>query len=329
MPRQTYTYLRGLFESKGLSPRRDLGQNFLIDLNLHEFIARSAELTPDDVVLEVGPGAGALTTLLAREAGAVVSVELDPAMAELTREATAEFPNVRVLHTDVLRNKNNLNPDVVDQIRSGLAAMPGRRLKLVANLPYNIATPLIVNLLVHPDLAPSLMVVTIQKELAERMIAAPQASSYGALSVMMTALARVEIIRLLSPKVFWPQPKVESAIVRIEPDPALRAAIPDLAWFHNVVRRVFLHRRKNLRRVIYSQWRDRFADKAEVDAFLAGMGLSETGIIRAEAMNVEELLDLADAMKRHFGEAATTIPDDDDEAVDDADADTEERDGSG
>jgi 16S rRNA (adenine1518-N6/adenine1519-N6)-dimethyltransferase len=321
MPRQTYTYLRALFDRKGLSPRRDLGQNFLIDLNLHEFIARSAELTPEDVALEVGPGAGALTTLLAQEAGAVVSVELDPAMAELTREATADFPNVRVLHTDVLKNKNALNPDVVDQVRSGLAAMPGRRLKLVANLPYNIATPLIVNLLVHPELAPTRMVVTIQKELAERMVAAPQTSSYGALSVMMAALAHVEIIRTLSPKVFWPQPKVESAIVRIDADPALRAAVPDLAWFHNVVRRVFLHRRKNLRRVIYSQWRDRFADKAEVDAFLAGMGLSETGIIRAESMNVEELIDLAEAMKRHFGDATLPepMPDDDDETVPDDD----------
>jgi 16S rRNA (adenine1518-N6/adenine1519-N6)-dimethyltransferase len=87
------------------------------------------------------------------------------------------------------------------------------------------------------------------------------------------------------------------------------------------VRRVFLHRRKNLRRVIYSQWRDRFADKAEVDAFLAGMGLSETGIIRAESMNVEELIDLAEAMKRHFGDATLPepMPDDDDETVPDDD----------
>ncbi len=246
-PRQTLSYLRNLFERRGIAPRRQLGQNFLIDLNIHELIAREADLGPTDVVLEVGPGAGALTTLMAEKASAVVAVELDPAMAELTGEATAPYPNVRVLQMDALKGKNRLNPELVDNIRSGLAVAPDRTLKLVANLPYNIATPLVSNLLVHPELCPALMVVTIQHELAERMLAEPATAHYGGLSVMMHALADVELVRALSPKVFWPRPHVDSAIIKITPNADKRAAIPDLAWFHHVVRRVFLHRRKNLR----------------------------------------------------------------------------------
>lgn len=304
-PRQTLSYLRNLFERRGIAPQRQLGQNFLIDLNIHELIARTAEITDKDVILEVGPGAGALTTLMAENASAVVAVDLDPMMVELTREATIMYPNVRVVHADALKGKNKLNPEVLDNVRAGLAFAPDRVFKLVANLPYNIATPLITNLLVHPELCPALMVVTIQHELAERMLAEPGTEHYGGLSVLVQALADVELVRALSPKVFWPRPRVDSAIVKITPDPARRAAIADLPWFHHVVRRIFLHRRKNLRRVIYSEWRDQWADKAEVDAFLAELGLTEhepghddePAIIRAESMNVEEMLALADALR--------------------------------
>ncbi len=298
-PRQTLSYLRNLFGHRGIAPRRQFGQNFLIDLNLHELIVRTAEVGPTDVILEVGPGAGALTTLMAASASAVVSVEIDPAMAALTREISSGFPNVRVLNVDALASKHKINPEIFENLRAGLAIGPDRRLKLVANLPYNIATPLIVNLLVHPELCPSLMVVTIQRELGERMLAAPKTEHYGALSVLVQALADAEIIRILPPKVFWPRPKVDSAIVKIAPNPEKRAAIADLPWFHEVVRRCFMLRRKNLRRVLYSLWRDKWADKAEVDTLLEGLGL--TGEIRAETMDVAEFLTLASALKARFG----------------------------
>ena len=105
---------------------------------------------------------------MAARGAAVVAVDVDPAMAKLTSEAVTGLPNVRVLDRDALANKNTLDGEVLDNVRAALAAGSGKRLKLVANLPYNIATPLIVNLLVHPELCPALMVVTIQKELAER-----------------------------------------------------------------------------------------------------------------------------------------------------------------
>jgi 16S rRNA (adenine1518-N6/adenine1519-N6)-dimethyltransferase len=152
------------------------------------------------------------------------------------------------------------------------------------------------------------MVVTIQRELGERLVAAPSTEHYGGLSVLVQALADVEIVRILPPTVFWPRPKVESAIVQVVPSAARRAAVPDIPWLHTVIRRVFLHRRKNLRVVLFSEWRDHWRDKAEVDAFLHGLGLSETGPIRAEAMNVEEFLDLAAALKAHI-ESRSAPPD--------------------
>ncbi len=292
--RQTLTYLRDLFSERGIAPQHRYGQNFLIDLNLHDVIFKAAELTSQDVVLEVGPGAGALTAMMAREAGAVVAVDIDPAMAELTREAVADFPNVRVFNVDALAGKHTLNHQVVDSLRAGLAVNPERRLKLIANLPFNVATPLISNLLVHPELRLARLVVTIQKELADRLLAEPQTTHYGALSVLAQALGDVELIRVLPPKVFWPRPKVDSAVVLMVPRPEKRALIADLPWFHAVVRRIFLHRRKNLRGVLFTTWKEAWG-KPEVDEFLEKLGL--LGEIRAESMNVEEWIALADALK--------------------------------
>ncbi len=313
--RQTQSYLRDLFARRGMAPRHRYGQNFLIDLNIHELIAEAGQVGPGDVILEVGPGAGALTALMAERGAAVVAVEIDPGMAQLTAEATAGHPGVRVVHGDALANKHTLNPLVLDHLRSGLAVDPARKLKLVANLPYNIATPILSNLLVHPEFRPERLVATIQLELAERIRATPQSSDYGALSVIMQALADVELTRVLPPSVFWPRPKVESAVVTIIPDPAKRDLVGDLPWFHAIVRRIFLHRRKNLRRVLYSIWRDRWT-KLEVDTMLDGLGL--TGLVRAEAMDVPEWISLANALKARLGEEVVVVdePESEDEEDD-------------
>ena len=316
--RQTQSYLRSLFAQRGIAPQHRFGQNFLIDLNIHQVIVKAAEIGPTDVILEVGPGAGAMTALMAEQASAVVAVEIDPAMAALTAEATADRPNVRVLQTDALASKNAINPEVLDSVRAGLAVAPDRQFKLVANLPYNVATPIISNLLVHPELCPALMVATIQLELAERMRAGPDTEDYGALSVMVQALSDFELVRTLPPTVFWPRPKVDSAVVKLVPNAEKRAAVGDLPWFHRVVRRVFIHRRKNLRRVLYGEWRDRWT-KPEVDAMLEGLGL--TGLVRAEAMNVEELIDLAAALKARLGEPPETVADSDSDAETEGGAD--------
>src|SRR5262245_28462729 len=157
-PRQTLSYLRTLFEERGIKPKSKLGQNFLIDLNLLDLVLRTAEISPGDLVLEVGSGTGSLTMRLVESAGAVVSVELDTAFAALTREAVESHyalfatgpdargtkqDDVRLLHADVLHGKNHLNPDVLDALREMLGRSGVRQIKLVANLPYAVAVPVI------------------------------------------------------------------------------------------------------------------------------------------------------------------------------------------
>src|SRR3954451_2001491 len=146
-PRQTLSYVKALLDARGLRPKNKLGQNFLIDLNLLDLVARTAELDPRDLALEVGTGTGGLTTRLADQAGAVLSVELDPVIHELARELVGPRPNVRLMRADALRTKNELNPDVLAALDQLAEAHNCERVKLVANLPYAVATPVISNLL--------------------------------------------------------------------------------------------------------------------------------------------------------------------------------------
>lgn len=268
----------------------------MIDLNIHDLIVNLAEVGPDDVVLEVGPGAGALTSLMGGRGARVVAVELDPGMAQLTAEATAEMAGVRVLNVDALAGKHRIEPRVFEAVD---AAREGgeRPFKLVANLPYNVATPLIMNLLLDDAHRPSLLVVTIQKELGERLIAPPGSPQRGALSVLVQALAEVEIARTLPPSVFWPRPKVDSAVVAIRPDPAKRAEVGDLEWLGRLVRDVFLHRRQNLRRVLVDLGRDRWP-KDEIPPLLQSLEID--GTLRAESLDAAQWIALSRGLKERF-----------------------------
>ena len=165
-------------------------------------------------MLEVGTGTGALTSAISCDAGRVITVEYDRRVHEIAKELLQSRSNVTLLNCDVLKNKNRFNPDVLEAVTSALDASPSDRpksLKLVANLPYNVATPVMSNL-VATDLPWTRMVVTIQYELAERMAAAPGSSQYSALSVWLQAQTKVTLLKKLGPNVFWPRPQVDSAI---------------------------------------------------------------------------------------------------------------------
>ncbi|WP_145434701.1 16S rRNA (adenine(1518)-N(6)/adenine(1519)-N(6))-dimethyltransferase RsmA [Lacipirellula limnantheis] len=294
MSRQTKSFLISRFREMGIRPATRHGQNFLIDLNLHRLIVDTANLDERDVVLEVGTGTGAITQLIAERAGAVVTVEIDGHMFDLASEMLLDFDNVTMLHVDALRNKNNFNPAVSEAVGAQLAAAPNRRLKLVANLPYNIATPILSNLLSWEH-SPHSMVATIQKELGERMAAQPWSKDYSALSVWFQCQADVEIVRVMPPSVFWPEPKVDSAIVKVVIDPARRAAVPDLGYFHQFTKAIFLHRRKFLRANVVAAMKGTL-DKAQVDEVMAEMGFAEDA--RTEQLDVATLLKLTELFRR-------------------------------
>jgi 16S rRNA (adenine1518-N6/adenine1519-N6)-dimethyltransferase len=289
--RQTLSYLRNLFEERGIQPKGKLGQNFLIDLNLLDVLLRAAELGPEDLALEIGSGTGSLTVRLAEQAGAVVGVEVDPAFAALTAEAVHGRDNVVLLHADVLENKNEINPEVPQAVEALARQRGTTRLKLVANLPYAVAVPAIGNLLIGP-MAVERMVVTVQWEIAERLMAEVGTKDYGALAVLVQSLAEVELLRRLPPAVFWPRPLVWSAMVCLRPDAARRGRVGDVPRFRRFLRDLYVHRRKNLRGAL-AALPGRRLSKQEIDARLAELGID--GTTRAEALDLEQHLRLSNA----------------------------------
>jgi 16S rRNA (adenine1518-N6/adenine1519-N6)-dimethyltransferase len=212
---------------------------------------------------------------------------------ELASEQLLDLDNVIMLRLDALRNKNNFDDRIMETIGSQLAVDPRRRLKLVANLPYNIATPVISNMLLAPHV-PHSMIVTIQKELADRMTASPSTKDYSALSVWMQSQCTVETVRVLAPKVFWPIPNVTSAIIRITVDPERRARIPDLKYFHQFVKAIFIHRRKFLRANVVPAMK-RHLSKEQVDAILDEMHFAPD--TRTEQLDVDTLLAFAERVR--------------------------------
>ena len=293
-PRQTLSYLLRLFESFGVEPKNKLGQSFLIDLNLIDLTVRTAELDRSDAVLEVGTGTGSLTARLAEHAGAVCTVEIDRTLQPIAKQIIGDRPNVRFVFGDALATKNQLNPDMLRVWGEVATEHACPRRKLVANLPYVIATPLITNLLIA-GIAVERMIVMVQWEIAERLRAQVGTKDYNALSVLVQSVADVETVRKVLPSNFYPRPKVDSAIVRIVPNAEKRARVGDVAKFREFLRDLYVHRRKNLRQAL-SGWPAGRRDKEEVDAMLKNLGID--GTLRSETLDVEQHLRLSEAFMK-------------------------------
>ncbi|MBE3116484.1 ribosomal RNA small subunit methyltransferase A, partial [Candidatus Bathyarchaeota archaeon] len=212
-----------------------------------------ADIQKNDVVLEVGPGTGSLTQAIAEKAGFCVSVEIDGVLANIAKGQLADKSNVEIIAADVLKNKFEINPVIIDALNRARAIHNGRLL-LVANLPYIAATPLIINLIVGPIIAGSTsspqadaMFVTIQKEVADRMISPAGIKDYGILSILMAATGEVRHIRTLKPTVFWPQPQVNSAFISYVRDAEKIKAIKSVEMLSRVAGALLQYRRKMLK----------------------------------------------------------------------------------
>ncbi|MEW6359285.1 MAG: 16S rRNA (adenine(1518)-N(6)/adenine(1519)-N(6))-dimethyltransferase RsmA [Planctomycetota bacterium] len=282
------TELTELFCSIGFHPSPKLGQNFLIDPNMRRAIVDAAGLTRDDVVLEIGPGAGALTGLLCERAVAVVAVELDRTLFEILEEHLSGIPNLTLLQGDAVARHRAINPAVVEALQDRLVESPGRRLKVVSNLPYSASTPAIVALMTG-GLPVALMILTVQKEIADRIAAAPGTKDYGLLSVTVQSGAEVTLLRKLPPEVFWPRPKVSSAVIEIRPRAELMNRIRDKKTFSDATHILFTHRRKTVSNC--------FKTAGQFDLGVDAAGLfAHCGInpgLRGEALTVDQIILLA------------------------------------
>ena len=230
--------VRRLLQEFGFQPRKGLGQNFLVSEGALRRIVAAADLEPGDVVLEVGPGLGTLTRLLAQQAERVIAVELDRRLVDILSQTLADFPNVEIVQGDILEMEPG-GLGGLSELSSGY--------KVVANLPYYITSAVLRHLLTA-RVKPRWIVVTVQREVAQRMIASPGQMSL--LSVSVQFYGRPRIVARIPAGAFYPVPKVNSAVVRIDLDESPTVAVADVDRFFEVVRAGFGQKRKQLRNAL-------------------------------------------------------------------------------
>ncbi len=233
---------RAIIQKHGFRFKKSLGQNFLIDDGTLQQITGAAELSPRDLVVEIGPGIGTLTERLAEVSGQIIVVEIDQNLLPILQETLSNWKNVRVYLGDIL--KINLDQLVLEK-SEGQFGPGGKRYKVVANLPYYITTPIVMKLLEEGYHLES-MVIMVQKEVAERMVAPPGGKEYGALSVAVQYYSRSEIVTRVPKGAFLPPPEVESAVVKLIKRNEPAVSVTSETMFFRVVKAAFAQRRKTL-----------------------------------------------------------------------------------
>ncbi len=264
--------------------KKRLGQNFLVDPQVTSDILEASRIQPEDVVLEIGPGLGALTVALSEKASKVYAVELDRKLCEILREVLVACRNVEIIQEDIIH---------VD-LKKLLKPYPAKRVKVVANLPYYVTTPILMNLL-ESHLKIGSLVVMVQKEVAERMAALPGNKTYGSLSIAVQYHAQPQIVRHVPPSAFVPQPKVDSSVVRMAIYQKRPYQPKDEELFSLVVRGAFGKRRKTLVNALIQAPHFPFTKPQLLSA------LERTKIDpqrRGETLSIPEFVRLSDALTR-------------------------------
>lgn len=266
--------------------QKKFGQNFLIDTHVLEKIIRSSDITKDDMVLEIGPGIGTMTQYLAQAAGKVIAVEIDKALIPILEDTLSGFENVTVLNADVLK---------VDIAELAQRENAGKPIKVVANLPYYITTPIIMGLFEKRVPLKSITVM-VQKEVADRMQVGPGTKDYGALSLAVQYYSKPYIVANVPANCFMPRPKVGSAVIRLDRYETAPVQAKDEALLFRIIRASFNQRRKTLANGLKNSPEIDFT-KEEIEAAIEKLGKGAS--VRGEALTLEEFGRLSDDLGRN------------------------------
>ena len=262
--------------------RKKFGQNFLIDNNILEKIIEAAQITKDDCVLEIGPGIGTLTQRLAEEAGEVIAVEIDKNLIPILNETLADYDNVTIINDDIL--KVDINKIVEERGE--------RPVKVVANLPYYITTPIIMTLF-EKHVPLHSVTIMVQKEVADRMKVGTGTKDYGALSLAVQYYAKPEIVTKVPAACFMPRPNVDSAVIRLTRYEDTPVKADDEVWLFAVIRASFNQRRKTLANGLANAG-NLSINRQQVEETLAEMGLPTS--VRGETLTLEQFSELANRL---------------------------------
>ena len=269
----------------GFNFQKKYGQNFLIDTHVLDKIIGAAQIGPDDFVLEIGPGIGTMTQYLAEAAREVVAVEIDTKLIPILQDTLKEYDNVTVLNEDILK---------VDIRKIAEEKNGGKPIKVVANLPYYITTPIIMGLF-ESEVPLDSVTVMVQKEVADRMQVGPGTKDYGALSLAVQYYAEPYIVANVPPNCFIPRPAVGSAVIRLTRYQEKPVKVNDASFMFKIIRASFNQRRKTLQNGLYNSSELRIPKEKTVAA-LEEMGLTPT--IRGEKLSLEEFAQLSDILGR-------------------------------
>ena len=273
--------VQALLHLRGLTPNSLLGQNFLIDANIRDIILKTADIQPDDVVLEVGPGLGVLTEVLAEKAGRVIAIEKDRGFYEYLKEQFQEHPSLTLISGDAL----DLHADFFEREKIT---------KLVSNLPYSVGSRILMNVFTLPQ-PPARITVTLQLEVAERLSAAIGTEARGLMGVWAQRVYQVETVKVISPSCFYPRPKVKSAVVLMKRLPESVLNTGNREMFTRLTKESFVFRRKQLATIL-----SRVAPKLGFDLEKAHAVLEKMGVdprIRPEMLEVGQWQQLADGVE--------------------------------
>ena len=284
--------IRDFFAFNHARPKKQLGQNFLVNPEVLNIILEAGEVTDSDTVIEIGAGLGYLTDALARRAKRVIAVEVDALLYNALAAQFSTDPHVQLLNIDILKlGLNSLLSDGTGRKKNacGFSKDP-TTFKVIANLPYNITTPILWQLLTHQTQIQS-CVLMMQKEVAERIVAGPGGKDYGALTIGITYHAEPMLIATLSPENFYPSPKVDSTLLKLTMRESPKVRVADETLFFKVVRTAFRTRRKMLKNALA---RGRFASAEELAAAFETTGIAPER--RAETLDITEYAALANVL---------------------------------